>query len=358
MRLVVASCLSTLLGFLALSYEILWVRIYGFVSGGTAHAFGFLLGTYLLGIAAGSWVSRRWCIGEGGRGSLRALGGAVLLSNLGGVLLVPAVAELVRSVPHQLTYPLVTGVAGCFGMGLPLVSHFGIPADRRTGARLGSLYFGNICGSAAGGLTTGLVLLDHWTLGEISSFLALLGFVTTGGILLLARPLRRAQWIGLGLAAGGALLTPLAVPPLFDGVYEKLQLKGEYQPGVRFVRVIENKSGVITVDAAGAVYGGGAYDGRFNVDLARDTNWIVRAYALAAMHPDPREVLVVGLGSGSWTQVLVHHPAVRRLTVVEINPGYRELVRDHPLVRSLLRNPKVEIIIDDGRRYLQATARR
>jgi len=43
---------------------------------------------------------------------------------------------------------------------------------------------------------------------------------------------------------------------------------------------------------------------------------------------------------------------VARLTIVEIDPGYLTIIPKHPLVASLLRNPKVEIIIDDGRRWL------
>jgi spermidine synthase len=43
---------------------------------------------------------------------------------------------------------------------------------------------------------------------------------------------------------------------------------------------------------------------------------------------------------------------VESLTVVEINPGYPELIARHANVSSLLSNPKVEIVIDDGRRWL------
>jgi spermidine synthase len=38
--------------------------------------------------------------------------------------------------------------------------------------------------------------------------------------------------------------------------------------------------------------------------------------------------------------------------MVEINPGYLRLIPLHPEVARVLRNPKVEIIIDDGRRWL------
>ena len=61
---------------------------------------------------------------------------------------------------------------------------------------------------------------------------------------------------------------------------------------------------------------------------------------------------MIGLGSGSWAQVVANHPQVEELTVVEINPGYLKLIPGQPTVATLLRNPKVRIVIDDGRRWL------
>ncbi|WP_429028983.1 spermidine synthase [Bradyrhizobium sp. I1.14.4] len=73
----------------------------------------------------------------------------------------------------------------------------------------------------------------------------------------------------------------------------------------------------------------------------------------ACFHPAPRDVLIIGLSSGSWAQVIVNNPSVEKLTIVEINPGYAQLIAERPEVRSLLSNPKVTIIADDGRRWLR-----
>jgi len=42
------------------------------------------------------------------------------------------------------------------------------------------------------------------------------------------------------------------------------------------------------------------------------------------------------------------------MTIVEINPGYLGLIQQHAEVESQLHNPKVHIVIDDGRRWLVA----
>jgi spermidine synthase len=50
----------------------------------------------------------------------------------------------------------------------------------------------------------------------------------------------------------------------------------------------------------------------------------------------------------------VNNPRVQKFTAVEINPGYLPLIQERPFVSSLLRNPKVELAIDNGRRWLIA----
>ncbi|MHC4222954.1 MAG: hypothetical protein ACYSUN_03100, partial [Planctomycetota bacterium] len=95
MRLGLACLLATLSGFVALSYEILWVRMYSFLSWGRAQSFGLVLGAYLAGLAVGAFLARRHCH-DTGRSELRILALFLLAANLLGFLLIPAVAEMVR----------------------------------------------------------------------------------------------------------------------------------------------------------------------------------------------------------------------------------------------------------------------
>ena len=150
----------------------------------------------------------------------------------------------------------------------------------------------------------------------------------------------------------------VAIPRLSANVLEASAMEGRAAGAKPLVHVVENRSGIITVAADGTVFGNGMYDGRFNTDLKHDTNGIVRPYALSLFHPAPRDVLMIGLSSGSWAQVIANNPEVASLTVVEINPGYLTLIAQAPEVASVLSNPKVTIVTDDGRRWLRANPNR
>jgi spermidine synthase len=137
-------------------------------------------------------------------------------------------------------------------------------------------------------------------------------------------------------------------------LYERLIFRHAPESRVPFAHTVENRNGVVAVLDNGAVFGGGVYDGIFQIDPLNDSNLIVRALALSAMHPHPRRVLVIGLASGSWAQLLLNHPETEMMDIVEINPGYLQLIAQYPVVSPLLKNPKAHIYVDDGRRWLVA----
>jgi len=171
--------------------------------------------------------------------------------------------------------------------------------------------------------------------------------------LTLPAQLRRPQFIlAASACAGAAVFVMLSADPLFAGFYERLLFKEKYPQGYRFYQTSETKSGVVNVTPEGVVFGGGIYDGRYSIDITHDTNGIARAYFLSCVHSDPQDVLMIGFASGSWSQVIANNSQVRHVTVVEINPGYFELVKKHPAEAAVLRDPKVDIVIDDGRRWL------
>lgn len=351
-----AALLSAFGGFIALSYEILWFRVYLYASGGRANTFAFLLGAYLMGLAFGSLGASIFCKDDEKHTlALRAFFWLFGISQIAAFLTAPFVSYIVTKAPFAFSYVPAFVSAGLMGVTLPLVSHFGVRlSEGSVGQGVSVLYLANIVGSTLGSLVTGFWMLEHWQVGEISVVLAFSGLLMALAVLYLAGSGRRERIAGTAVVVCALLLLPLAGAEMFDGFYMRLFLKQYYKAGERFERTVTNRSGVINVKKDGSLYGGGVYDGVFSTDFVNDRNMIVRAYAIPAFHSAPEEVLVVGLGSGSWTKVIAANPAVKRITVVEINPGYLDVIKEYPVVSGILSDPKVEIVIDDGRRWLRA----
>jgi predicted membrane-bound spermidine synthase len=340
-------------GFVALAYEIVWYRIYSFTSEGAASCFANLLAFYLFGIAYGAFQVHEICKQRPRHNlnlTLRTAATVVALGSIAAFLVGPAVSVAVSycHLPYEVTFAFVFIASALTGAVFPILSHAAIGPTEQAGKRLSYLYLSNIVGSALGSFVIGFVILDHWSIGATSFLLLGLGFAVAVILAALARPLSSTPI----LAFVACLVLVLSNNLLFSHMYERLLSKSAYHRGTAFASLVENRSGVIAVDSKDTVYGGGAYDGHFNIDPIPDTNGIFRAYAIAGLHPDPKQVLIIGLSSGSWAQILANHPKVEDVTIVEINPGYLPLIRQHPEVANLLQNPKVHIYIDDGRRWL------
>ena len=352
--------LAALSGFIALAYELVWTRLFDFVSGSSAEAFGGMLGSYLFGLAIGSLLSRRWqqTNRPGDRSRLLVLSRVVIVSNVVGFLVVPAVSWLAVAVPPHRPAALFVLMAGggllvmpaaaLLGIVLPLLCHLAIPADRNAGARMSYVYLANIIGSALGSLLTGFFLMEWLKLWQIESLLLLLAVVIGFALAWSAGGIQKQDcllWSVVLLLAGGS-------PLLHQGVYEHLQSKGDYRAVGRFPKIVESRHGVVTVTRDLKVFGNGAYDGVIQTDLTLGSG-MIRPYFVSAVHAAPRQVLVIGNAAGVWTQILAHNPQVEEVTVVEISHAYFDITRAYPQVAGILSNPKVHIIIDDGRRWLR-----
>jgi spermidine synthase len=352
----VAVCFAALAGFISLSSEILWFRVYSYLTGGSPVTFGLMLGIYLAGLATGADVAGRFCRKRGEGQSAKLLVPFALGASGVTLLVAPAMAFSALSPGRGwLALFSVMLAAALFGALLPLVSHSGIAPDLRAGQKLSYIYFANVAGSVSGTLLTGFVLVDFLSTREIALFLAITGLLLAliGSFRKGCKPSIIASVVLLSIGAAYVW----ANPRLFDRLYERLQFKDTYR-GQRFTNLVENRHGIVAVTDYRSTFGGGVYDGYVSTDLVNDRNAIQRAYAIVAVHPHPRKVLIIGMATGAWSQVVANSPAVDSVTIVEINPGYLKLIRQYTQVAGLLRNPKVHIIIDDGRRWLRRNQHR
>ncbi|MDI1315584.1 fused MFS/spermidine synthase [Prosthecobacter sp.] len=334
---------SAISGFLALSWEIIWSRVFNFASASRAPVFGYLLGSYLLGLAIGSLLSPRLLTQPG---DLRAkLARWVQISSVAGFFVALLTASAASILAWELGYIFVIAAGALIGLTFPLLCHAAIPPGRDTGSQLSRLYLANIIGSGAGSLLTGFLFMEWLSLHALSLFLLGVSLLWMRSI----SPARPSRHFNFTMAI---IVAAMLSTNSFDSLYEHLQYKHDYKPGMRFANVIESRHGVITVDTSNAVYGNGAYDGMIGTKL-EPKSWLVRPYFLSAVRDRIENVLVIGVASGSWTQILVNHPQVKHVTAIELSHGYLDLIRERPEVASLLTNPKLELVIDDGRRWLR-----
>jgi spermidine synthase len=339
-------------GFISLSYEIFFLHITSFISGTSALSLTIVLACFLLGIAGGAHTAGEWCEKNTSDLSME-MKRVLLMSALVGAAVLPLIGvawflgQGLIALPALGAFLSAQSLAAAF----PFVAQLSVPADGSAGRLAGFLYLANIVGSAAGSLLTGFVLFDLFGLRAMAVLLSILSLTLATFLI----------WNFSPRATRGYVLAPITLVlalclfqgPLTRHVVDTMLYKDLVHSSSPLTHVIENRYGIVAETADHVVFGGGVYDGRFNVDPVHDSNGILRPLSLSFFHSAPRDVFMIGLATGSWAQVIAANPDVRRLTIVEINPAYIELIRQDPDVRSVLTNPKVRIIIDDATRWLK-----
>jgi len=349
-----ALMLSCAMGFVALGLQVLWYRLVDFMVSGRSGTFGMLLFVTLCGIAGGALAVMREVRSGGDMGqfvmkSLTSLV-CIMLVSFPILMILP---DNVRMMQAYVCFMLLGLQANKLGGIFPALCHMSIQSKHQSqaGVAVGYIYCANIVGSVIGCLLMGLVLFDQFS---ITQNMMLMIVVTVGCAAWSVRAFllpqhRKFAWAGCATVAMMMLVYPFVVADFFAGI----RITSSKLP---FTHVVENRSGVITVESnptGDVIFGGGVYDGRFNIDPVNDSNMITRAYMIAALHPRPKRILEIGLSSGSWASAISSYAPLEKLTSVEINSGYRGLLSYYDATKKVPTNPKVDMVHDDGRRWLK-----
>ncbi|WP_313174503.1 hypothetical protein [Stenotrophomonas sp.] len=338
--------LAFIVGAASLIQEILWVRLAGFATGGLPEVFGIVLGLYLIGVAAGAYFGRRLCVTD----MCAVRRSAVIVLCVSVVFDFTVLFIFVRAIGVMpvvvALMPLVFIGAALKSVLFPVAHHLGSnDALQWKGGSFSKVYFSNVIGCTLGPLVVTVWAMDVLPIEQL--------FLLTAGMTLVAASWVARRWLVFPIAvifAAGALAIAPLLPRLMVNV---ATVTGGIEPSW----LVERKEGVVhTVpDSQGDfVYGGNAYDGRINIDLRRNSNKIDRVYAAMAAVVAPRRVLVVGMSGGSWTRVISSFQSVETIDVVEINPAYKQLVARYSEVAPILVDPRINIHIADGRRWLRS----
>lgn len=357
-------------GYVIVALEIVWVRLLGQIGMFHAYLFPTVLGIFLLadglGIAVASRIVRRvsdprpaFFLAQGGGFALAAL---LLLLAWWAVPMWPLVdvlspdKERVNAAGFAtmllLTTLVVAPPAFVIGMTFPFVQRAVQQDLSRVGERVGWVQLANIAGNAAGAVVTGLVTLH------------LLG--TTGTMRLLAAVslLLMAGWLlkgagrrGLAIAIGLVCAVTLVAAPGNQTFWSRLHLeRADHR-----VAWAEDRSGVSFY--RGEPTGDGSVRGPFFIQGFAQGRipFLTHHQFLGAigplMHADPRNLLVIGVGSGGtpWAAGVLPKSTVRAVELVgpvlDVHQSLAKQWPDGPSAR-MIGDPRWQLIYGDGRRLL------
>jgi len=346
-------------GLEAIALEVVWTRALDQRLSGTVYAFATVLSVFLVGLAGGSAAYR----------ALRPkLDPLPLLISVETILCVAVVASLyaIRLVP-RLAGPdaaalgsgfvrqavavesLASGAVlllPCTGLGFvfPLLVDLG----RAQGPRVGSLLAVNSLGCVAGPLAAGLFLLPRLGLRDSLLLLAALLASISVALWILTRREGAPRWTPAGVSL--AFVLALAAP-------REIRYWGP--PPERLVDYREDPAATVSVVTAGSgppllkvndrILGGG-----FSVFSEHR-----QGHLPMLLHPDPRRVLLLGVGTGNTAgAILLHRPD--RLVGAELVQGALDLARIHFAATNygVLASPRAEILCADAWRLVRATPER
>lgn len=363
-------------GFVSLSLQVLWSRLLAQILGPTTYAFSLVVAIFVLGLALGAVVGRRWAVRshEPAVGLAVALGlavlfgaGAVSTIDSGLMAITRAVAAPEANFVSVLTRQLVLvtawllPVAVALGSAFPFAVRTGTGADASLGADLGLIYAVNTIGAIAGALAGGFVIipllglhggLRAVGLGAAVAALAVLAVSWRGGwshrlaaglvASALGASVLMPSW-NQALMASGAYKYAAAQPAQSLDVTLRAGQLAYYKEGATATVSVRQAAGTTSL----------AIDGKVDASNAGDMlTQRLLAHVPLLLHPNPRRVAVLGLGSGVTLGSALSHP-IERADVLEISPEVAEASRFFdPENGSALRDPRTRLILGDGRTHV------
>jgi spermidine synthase len=365
-------------GLCAMAAEVIWTRELGLLFGATVYTFSLILAVFLVGLGLGSSV-----------GSLLARNLARPAIALGICQLLAAASitwasyMLAESLPYWPVNPSISSniwfnfqldLARAFWTVLPASMMWGASfplalaavarQGRDPGKLVGGLYAANTLGAIIGGLSASLLLVALIGSQRAQQLIVLLS-ATSGLLALVAAPDRTgaprgsktAIAVPVSIALAALLIWSTPATSWLLVAYGRYAATWVGQSEIIYmgegvnssVAVSQLSSGVLNYHNAGKVQASSEpQDMRLQRTLGHFTTLLAR---------DPQSVVVIGCGAGVTAGAVSIDPRVKRVTIAEIEPLVPYAVSTYFAKHNfdVIRNPKVQVRIDDARHYILTT---
>jgi spermidine synthase len=387
-------------GFCALGYEVLWTRVLTIAVGASVYGFTVILVAFLTGIALGSQAYgaavKLFKVADSPTRRVVALFGmtqvvlgvtALLVTvylrdvpvnavRLQGYFLGPEFASFRARAWASFSLAFLYMVVPAFFMGaaFPIAGEALAKHRKAVGRAVGDVLASNTVGAILGAAVSGLLMIRF--LG-IERSLQVLTVMNIGFGLIVLASLRKPRWMPAGIAACtlavmGFLIVNQDAARIWDRKYfavfrsnqpeafgtpEQIREAVENTDVLYYAEGIESNVSVIKVKGGEQAF---LTNGR--VEASTHLPELQLQFTLGhlpmLLTRDPKDVLVVGVGSGMTAGAVAVHPNVERVTLVEIEAQVLGVARTFDKYNHrLLDNPKVGVVLNDGRNFLMTTNR-
>lgn len=371
---------SLVCGFTALAYEIVWTRLLVFSISSTVYSFSMMLAVFLLGIVLGSVLvipviarvaNLRTAliflqVGTG----LFVIGSLYNMNDLlsapwNSYKLTDAPSALLRYFMDSSSLMLVPTMF--LGMTFPILIKLVSGGYKNIGRATGQIYASNTLGAIFGSLAMGFLILPSVGSQKSLMFIASLNLLL--GALLFLKGSYLSTTVRRGMAAafvGVILFVNIAVPDnLLDRFFMRDSVGNRNIKKLMFfeegltdtVAVFKDNYGMLDPEAKRLITNGISMSAS-NVIASRYMKLFAHVPILL-LDSREQDVLVVCFGTGQTTGAAGIHPRVRSVDSVDLSPsviraGKVFVTENH----DALNNPKVNIILQDGRNHLLTTGKK
>ena len=378
-------------GFVAMVLEVSWARGLALVVGNSVYAFSLMLIAFLIGLASGgAWFARRLKTDAS-----RDPGTLLALLLAAAAFFAWATAFLFQWLPRVFVWvhfnwdPSTTGSFGMqlvFGLAImfpatfmlggifPAVLQLHARSLDRVSASVGTVYAANTLGTILGAACAGFLILP--ALGVRNAVIISAAAELLVALLVLwfvARlPVRKRTLLSIPIAAG--LLMFFLVRPTWNelemnsGVYMNIHDKEAGKSWEEFLEYLKTgeivyleeglTASVLVADQPEANNRYLAVNGKVEASTQGDMGTqILCSHLPLILHPDPQDVLLIGLASGISAGSAAAHP-IKTLRVLEVEKEMIGAAKHFTDVNNnVLEDPRLEISINDARNELEFSSR-
>jgi spermidine synthase len=376
-------CAAGLVGFAFFLMEMVWYRMLAPLLGGSTFSFGIILAVALLGIGLGGVA---YALSSLKRSATPQFFALTCAAEAFFIALPYALGDRI-AIMAMLLRPLGTaGFAGHImawtalcsivvfpaafisGLQFPLLIALLGRGGKCIGSQTGAAYAWNTIGALIGALAGGFGLMALFSApGVWRIVIVLLALLAIVAVSLAFRESRERVGGFVALAFVALALTTLTStgPTAFwrhsqIGVGRLQMYQGSpnelrdlvHQSRRRIMWETDGiESGVALANADGLAFiVNGKSDGNARTDAGTQ---IMSGMIGAALHPNPTKAMVVGLGTGSTAGWLAAVPSMQKVDAVELEPAVLKVAQScAPVNHNALANPKLRVMIGDGRELL------